>query len=240
MPSFARAAGLSSALAFAFRVARSGCFAAPMALTLLGSGCALLSKSEKMSARYFSPSTDLVRDESPNAPSSTLELRLGQIDSAAHLEERIAYRLSETELGYYEDRRWTEPPEEYLRRALAHELFETRGLGRALGGSAPILDVELVSFEQVRYGEARARVALRFSLRDQQRSLLERAILIEEPLGTGDAASEPERLATAISGALSRAVARLAELSIQQLQTLPVRAAGAPLSGAAAPEADSK
>ncbi len=182
------------------------------------SGCAIFSKAEQMSPRYFSPATDLVRGGAKPGESSGLELRLGQIDSAAHLEERIAYRLSDTELGYYQDRRWTEPPEQYLRRALGHELFERRGLARVVAGAAPTLDVELVSFEQLRHGSPRARVALRFSLRDERRSLLERAIVVEEALGSGVAKEEAEQLAQALSSALTRAVTELADLTVQQLE----------------------
>jgi cholesterol transport system auxiliary component len=182
------------------------------------SGCAIFSKAEQMSPRYFSPATDLMPGGVQPGEPSKLELRLGQIDSAAHLEERIAYRLSDTELGYYQDRRWTEPPEEYLRRALAHELFERRRLGRVVAGAAPTLDVELVSFEQVRHGPPRARLALRFSLRDERRSLLERAIVVEEPLEPAAAKEEAEQLANALSGALSRAVTQLADLTIAQLE----------------------
>jgi cholesterol transport system auxiliary component len=188
----------------------------------LGSGCALLSKAEQMSPRYFSPSTDLARArvERPEE-ASRLELRLGQIDSAAHLEERMAYRLSDTELGYYQDRRWTEPPEEYLRRALSHELFERRGIGRVVGGTGPTLDVELVSFEQVRHGTPRARLALRFGLRDERRSLLERAIVVEEPLASASAQDEAEQVAKALSNALSRAVAELGDLTVERLELAP-------------------
>jgi cholesterol transport system auxiliary component len=185
---------------------------------LQGAGCALLSKSERMSPRYFSPSSDLTGADAAKQPRSALSLRLGMIDSAAHLEERIAYRLSDTELGYYDDRRWTEPPEEYLRRALGHELFETRGLSRVVAGLAPTLDVELVSFEQIRHGAPRARVALRFSLRDDRRALLERALVVEQPLSAEVAQSDAEPLAVALSQALSQAVAQLADLTVERLE----------------------
>jgi cholesterol transport system auxiliary component len=216
------------------RIAVNASAALVLGALSFGSGCALLSKAEQMSPRYFSPSTDLTRARvERGGEAARLELRLGQIDSAAHLEERIAYRLSDTELGYYQDRRWTEPPEEYLRRALSHELFERRGIGRVVGGMGPTLDVELVSFEQVRHGPPRARLALRFSLRDERRSLLERALVVEEPLASAAAKDEAEQVAKALSSALARAVAELAELSIEQLE-LERGSPGAP----GAPSAD--
>lgn len=201
------------------RIVATTAAALVISMLSLGSGCALLSKAEQMSPRYFSPSTDLARPP-PERPgeAARLELRLGQVDSAAHLEERIAYRLSDTELGYHQDRRWTEPPEEYLRRALSHELFERRGIGRVVGGGGPTLDVELVSFEQVRHGPPRARLALRFSLRDERRSLLERAIVVEEPLAAKAPKDDAEQVAKALSSALARAVAELADLTIDQLE----------------------
>jgi ABC-type uncharacterized transport system auxiliary subunit len=209
---------------------------APLVLLVAvqSAGCALLSKSERMTPRYFSPASELATADAPKALRSPLSLRLGMIDSAAHLEERIAYRLSDTELGYYDDRRWTEPPEEYLRRALGHELFETRGISRVVAGAAPTLDVELVSFEQIRHGAPRARVALRFALRDERSALLERALVVEEPLKADGTKSDAEPLARALSSALSRAVTQLAELTLERLEaTREADAAGA--AGAAAP-----
>jgi cholesterol transport system auxiliary component len=200
-----------------------------LGIATLSAGCALMSKAEQMSPRYFSPAADRNRGGAQGSLDlSRLKLRIGQIDSAAHLEERIAYRLSDTELVYYQDRRWTEPPEEYLRRALSHELFERRGVGRVVGGAAPTLDVELVSFEQVRHGKPRARLALSFSLRDERRSLLERTIVVEEPLGPAAAKDEAEQLALALSNALTKAVAELADRTVEQLVEQQERARTSP------------
>ena len=59
--------------------------------------CALTSKANPMSPRFFTP-TGVLESEAPvRELSSVHELRLGQVDSAAHLEERIAYRVSDTE-----------------------------------------------------------------------------------------------------------------------------------------------
>jgi cholesterol transport system auxiliary component len=180
--------------------------------------CALANKADPMSPRFFTP-TGVLEPEAPvRELSSVHELRLGQVDSAAHLEERIAYRVSDTELGYYEDRRWTEPPEQYLRRALSDELFEKRGLRRVVSGSAPTLDVELVSFEELRHGQPRARLGLRFSLRDDRRSLLERALVVERPLGEAKSGDGGPELAVAMARVLDQAVADLADQIIRQLE----------------------
>jgi ABC-type uncharacterized transport system auxiliary subunit len=188
-----------------------------VALALCAQGCAFTSKGEPLSPRYFSPDLGQSASSGRAAPGASLELRLGQMGAASYLEERIAYRLSEAELGYYEDRRWTEPPEEFLRRALGRELFEQRGLARVLSGPAPTLDVELVGFEELRYGATRARVTLRFALANERRVLLERMVTVEQPIAIGDAQEAPVRVALAMSKALSRAVADVADAVIAEL-----------------------
>lgn len=182
-----------------------------------GGGCALASKAEPLSPRYFSPAREGGEGRA-GAGQPHLEVRLGQIESAPHLEERIAYRVSESELGYYEDRRWTEPPDGYLRRQLLHELFEVRGVRRVISGQGATLDVELVSFEEVREGRPRARLGLRFSLRDDRRSLLERALVVEEPLASVASDDSGRALAESMATALTRAVNDLADQVIRQLE----------------------
>ncbi|HEY3593834.1 MAG TPA: ABC-type transport auxiliary lipoprotein family protein, partial [Polyangiaceae bacterium] len=92
----------------------------PIVALLLG-GCALTSKSDPLMPRYFDPDLSSLptaaadTDGNPNAPS----LRLGRVTAGEHLRERIVYRQANRELGFYEERRWTENPDVYLRRALA-------------------------------------------------------------------------------------------------------------------------
>src|SRR5688572_20204847 len=100
---------------------------AATALTLLAlGGCALLGKADALTPRYFSP--DLSGGGGASGPPSTsshgaiAELRLGRITAASHLGERIVFRDSRYELNFYEGRRWSEEPEAFLRRALAHSL----------------------------------------------------------------------------------------------------------------------
>jgi len=185
----------------------------------LMTGCALLSKAEPLSPRYFSPEPS-VEPAGDRAPPVRADLRLGNVDAAAYLDERIAYRPSETELGYFEDQRWTEPPAAYLRRALTQELFERRGLSRIVGGAAPTLDAELVSFEELREGARRARVSLRFTLRDERRALLEHTLVVERPIAPGDDAAA-RGLTLALSKALEDAVAQVADQVVGELQKAP-------------------
>ncbi len=176
---------------------------------LVGGGCALTSKGEVASARYFSPE----HASAQRAPRKVVraELQLGQVSSASHLDERIAYRLSSAEVGFYDDRRWTELPEAYLRRALERELFEEQGLQRIITGGGPTLDVELTAFEELRGKPTKARVTLRFSLHDERRSLLERSIDVEREVSASGGSDQAARLAQTLSTTLGDAVVSVAE-----------------------------
>ena len=180
-------------------------------------GCALTSKAAPLEPRYFSP--ELREESSPHpAGHAGLELRLGRIEAAAHLEQRLAYRSNESELGYYDAWRWTEPPEAYLARALAQQLFEQRGLIRVVSGAALTLDVELTSFEELRSEAPRARVELRLTLRDERRSLLERTLRVTRAIAPGTPEDAPLRLTRALSAALEQAVGELAALVTPELE----------------------
>jgi cholesterol transport system auxiliary component len=183
--------------------------------------CALTSKADALSLRYFNPqSAAATRSEAAPAP---FELRLGQVSSAAHLDERISYRISAAEVGFYDDRRWTELPESYLRRALERELFQQRGLTRVVSGVAPVLDVELTAFEELRRQPQKVRVTLTFSLRDERRSLLERSLELEESVAS-EGGDEPQRVAQALTTTLAVAVRTVGADVVQRLAAAPERA----------------
>jgi cholesterol transport system auxiliary component len=190
--------------------------AALLSLAALG-GCALTSKAEPLSTRFFDAAH--VRAGRAEPAPRAYELRLGQVSSASHLDERIAYRLSSTEVGFYDDRRWTELPEAYLRRALEQELFQQRGLTRVITGVAPVLDVELVAFEELREKPTRVRVVLAFGLRDDRRAWMERRVELEAAVdGEGDSAP---RVAQALASTLAEAVRRVGAEVVQQLAAPP-------------------
>jgi cholesterol transport system auxiliary component len=186
-----------------------------LVLFMLGaSGCAFLSKGEARSPRYFSPTIEsaTVEPAREQAALARPELRVGRVEPAAYLEERIAYRVSDNELAYYEDRRWTEPPEQFVRRALESELFETHAFRRVVSGEAPTLDVEVLSFEELRQGGApRARLSLLITLRDERHALLERTVTAVTELEQGAHADEGRALAAAMADALSRVTKEVAE-----------------------------
>lgn len=193
-----------------------------LALSLPAAGCALTSRGATITPRYFSPTVEEKAGTAPPdaARAPAAELRLGQIEAASHLEERMAYRVSPSELAYYEDRRWTEQPYEYVRRALEHELFERRQLRRVVTGAADTLDVELTAFEELRTPAPHVRLALTYVLHDERESVLERSITIERPLPPGTDADRAERIAQALGATLADAVTRVSDAVTQDLRAV--------------------
>jgi cholesterol transport system auxiliary component len=187
----------------------------------LASGCALTSKASAVQPRFFSP--ELVEPTRAAAAPETdpLELRLGLVEAASHLEERMSYRVHASELGYYDDRRWSERPEEYLRRALERELFERRQIRRVLSGAATTLDVELTAFEELKGAPARARLSLRFRLHDDRQASLERSVVIERALAADGDVDHAQRVASALGAALTAAVAEVSDTVARHLRSLP-------------------
>ncbi len=178
-------------------------------LCILGA-CALTSKNTPLSPRYFSP---MPVDTEAHAPMPSLEsgkqLRLGRIEAASHLDERLVFRDSAYEFGYYPERRWTETPDRYLKRQLSRVLFEQRGLRHVVSGSVLVLDVNLLSFEEIRAPKPLARVAVAVRLHDQHLVRWEETLTIDQPVrmtgGNGDAVVE------ALSQALGAMVERIAD-----------------------------
>lgn len=177
--------------------------AAIAVLCLACSGCALFSKGSVPQRRYFSP--DLPSAGVVGVPRAT-ELRLGRITAGAAIAERIMYRASAHEVGFYDDRIWTEKPEAYLRRALSRVLFEEQGLRSVMRGAAATLDVELISFEEVRAPQHVGRVKVAYALSDERVVSLQETLQIDRPI----ADETPEATAQAMGEALRDAVDQVA------------------------------
>jgi ABC-type uncharacterized transport system auxiliary subunit len=188
------------------RNARHLVLAAAVALGF--AGCALTSKSKPLEVRYFTPAHAEAPDGEPAlagpAPGTApaLELRLGRVDAASYLREKIAYRDSANEVGYYETLRWTEAPDAFVRRALGRALFQQHGLEEVVSGIAPQLEVELTAFEEVRAPKHVVRVEMTWKLRDHRNVLFQRTVRVEKPVD--DAA--PGAIAAAMGVALDEAV----------------------------------
>jgi cholesterol transport system auxiliary component len=189
---------------------RASVLAAATLSGLLVSGCALLTKSEPVVPRYFSPELA----ESPAKPKAAstgaqLSVRLGRVGGGSYLKERMVYRDASHEFGFYEDRRWTERPEVYLQRALEGALYEEGGMRRALASTAPTLTADLVEFEEVRGDAPHVRLRVTYALHDEQTVFFERTLTIERPLAGGSDAARPDRTAAALGEALHEAVGRI-------------------------------
>jgi cholesterol transport system auxiliary component len=188
-----------------------------MSCALLTTSCALLTKSEPVVPRYFTPELAETGTTASANAAPGLSVRLGNVGGGSYLKERIAYRDSDHEFGFYEDRRWTERPEVYLQRAIERSLFEERGLRRALSLSAPTLTVDLIEFEEVRGVSPRVRLRISYALHDERTVFRERSFAIERPLPAGTEASRMDRVAAGLGDALREAVARIVDEVIADL-----------------------
>jgi cholesterol transport system auxiliary component len=197
----------------------------PCAVALLVAGCALTSKSEPSTPRYFSPERpgEVARSAPPPA-SPAAELRLGHVSGASDLDERLVYRDSDYELGYYQERRWTESPEQYLKRRMARVLFEERGLRHVVGGAAPTLELELLAFEEIRAPKPLARVRVTVRLHDQRAVRWEETLTVDQPVplgGPGKAGDAADATVEALGTALRAVVDRIADRVVTELGTPP-------------------
>jgi ABC-type uncharacterized transport system auxiliary subunit len=182
-------------------------------------GCALTSKAEVQSPRYFSPEPAVAARSGKAA--QPFELRLGEVSAASHLDDRIAYRVNGSEMGFHEDLRWTESPEAYLRRALARDLFEERGLVRVVTGIAPVLNVELIAFEALETSPRKVRVTLNFSVTDERHSLVERTLDLEAPVNEQANPDPARRLTESLTATLNEAVRKLGDAVVETLSRTP-------------------
>jgi len=167
-----------------------------------GCGSALLDKAEPLNVRYFTPT--LATPTGGQGAVGAGSLRLGRVEASEHLRERIAFRASEHEVGFYEGFRWTEQPDAYFKRALSRELFESERFEHAVAGVAPTLEAELVAFEELREQDA-VRVEARVLVHDGRRVAMETTVRIQEPRGE----QGPVAIAAALSRALQKCVAQI-------------------------------
>ena len=188
-------------------------------------GCALTGKSEPMQPRYYSPEpSGSVEQAASPRPSLSAELRLGHVTAASYLDERMVFRDSEFELGYYQEKRWTEAPEEYLRRRLEKVLFEERGLRHVVGGAAPTLEVILLAFEEIRKPKRIARVQVGARLQDARLVRWEETLTVDQPVIEATPGGA-DGMVEALGAALAQVVTRIADRATKELTAAP--AAGA-------------
>jgi cholesterol transport system auxiliary component len=151
-----------------------------------GFGCALLSRGASVETRWYTPELSAASPGSAGPGSAEHqaagELRLGRVTSGSDLGLRIAYSDGLYQTGYYEDLRWTERPQHYVRRAVVRALFEEGPFRRTLTGAAPTLDIEVVAFEEVKAPTTHAaRVSLHVVL-SADSVLLERTVSVSKAI----------------------------------------------------------
>jgi len=178
-----------------------------LVLAQLTCGCALLTKAEPLTPRYFSAEPSdaeavAAGERSTVRAAPARELKLGRVTSASYLGERLVFRDSAYELGFYEDRRWTEKPEAYFRRALSRALYEDGGFRRVVSGGGPTLDCELIELAELRAPAHVARARVNFVLYDPRSVRTEATVTVDLPI----AASKDEAQAAASVAALSHAL----------------------------------
>lgn len=207
-----------------------------LAALVASGGCALLTKAEPLEPRFFTPETTARPGGGAGAPGGAsatrgLELRLARVNAGSSIRDRLVYRDSGHEVGYYEERRWTEKPEAYVRRALARALFERRGVAQVIAGAAPTLDVDVIAFEEVRAPAHLARVELAFTLHDERTVSLADAVVIEKavPVTKDEASAEAvvQGLGEAMEAAVESVAARVTERLVADRAAAPAHAQGA-------------
>jgi cholesterol transport system auxiliary component len=184
-------------------------------------GCALLGKHDPVVPRYFAP--EYVAAPGANRAAAGRPLRLGRVEGWSNLRERWVVRSQSGATSYAEDRRWTERPEIYLRRALSRALFEERGLVEALAGRTVTLEVELVAFEELERPQ-RVRLQALLILRDDRLSLYQETVSAEQAVAPGDEGGRERALIEAYSAVLRAGVTRIADQVVTQLVSMPDQA----------------
>ena len=182
-------------------------------------GCAFFGKNDPVVLRYFTPETLATRPDSSGVAlamrPTAFDLRLGRVNSASYVKDRIAFRDKNFEVGYYDELRWTEKPESYLRRALGRALFEQQGVRQIISGPGPTLDVDLDAFEELRSPRHAARMQVTWVLHDDQHVQREETFTIERPIAAGE--SGPDAIAGAMAGAFDESVQRVVTRVIGEL-----------------------
>jgi len=189
---------------------RPSSFALALAVAVLTSGCALTQKSAPTPLRFFT----LERVDAPAgkpAAAAPIRVRLGRVTSSENLRKRIVFRRDAQELGEYESLRWTENPEEYVRRRIARALFEQRPVAPPEGKRDPVLDVELTGCEEVRRGAERAgRVVVIAQLSDPSGAVIfRRTFAAITPAPGGGIAAVVGALDTSLDEVVERIVTTL-------------------------------
>jgi ABC-type uncharacterized transport system auxiliary subunit len=185
----------------------------------LAAGCISAPESPPP-VRYFS--LEGRSEGEPSRVAAGLPLTLRHVRAPGYFSERIVWRRSDVEVGFYDDRRWSEPPAAIVERGLARELFVASGISRT-EEKAPSLDVSVTGFEEVVTPEHEARVTLALLLRDAGgRTLLETTVSERRPvLGRDDPAAFANAMDQALGAALRSTVGAVSAALVASARERP-------------------
>jgi cholesterol transport system auxiliary component len=192
---------------------------------VMTSACALLNKSDPITPRYFTMEAPASPVTAPlsGAPvtDAGLEVRFGRVSASAAIRERLAYRDTDStyEVGYYDERFWTDKPEAYVRRAFARELFERRGVRQILSGAGTTVEVDVVACEEIRQPVHVGRVVLSYIVYDDRAVRLSRSVVIDRPVTRAKGDAEAGAVALALAEAMSTAVDTVADSTVAELRS---------------------
>jgi ABC-type uncharacterized transport system auxiliary subunit len=183
------------------------------ALAVPAVGCALLTKSDSVYVRYFTPEP---RDRkvpalapASNAAAKNLSVRLGRVNALSYLKDRIAFRDADYEIGFHDLWQWTEKPESYLRFGIERALFEQQGVHQIISGIGPTLELELDAFDEVRSPRHAARVQVTWLLYGDQTVLVQNTVSVDRAIPAGADAKDPKPVVAAMSDALGDVIAEI-------------------------------
>jgi ABC-type uncharacterized transport system auxiliary subunit len=185
-----------------------------IAIALLASGCLFRNAP---GPRFFRPESAALAAaiEAPSAAADGVPLRLRPVLGTPLLRERIVWRASSVEYGLYEQRRWSDLPASYVKRALENALRATPGIRLTDAPGAATLRVEVIAFDEVLAPARVATVSLAVKLIDTgQFRIIDRTFNAEAPIAN----QTPAATATAMGRALDDAVAAVAAAVREKLQ----------------------
>jgi ABC-type uncharacterized transport system auxiliary subunit len=191
------------------------------------SGCGALSAAnDPGEARFFSMERAIGRPVAAPAgvpgvvPGAPLRLRLGRVTGAPHLEERVVYRDSAHEIGYYREVRWSEPPELYLKRQLARVLFEERGIRHVMGGADRTLVAKLTALDEILAPQHLARAQVVVKLHDEHVVLWEKTLTVDRPVAVRSDGDLAIAAIEALGEAMQAIVDQIADGVVRELEGL--------------------
>ena len=199
-------------------------------LALCAGGCLFRTAEAPRFYRPASVALDGADDTSTNghpaadaARGEPARVRLHTVRSAPFLRERMVWRASDVEYGFYEQRRWSELPSRYVRRALATTLETTPGVLLVDDVSAPRLDVEVLAFDEVVAPKHEASVVLAATVRQGERTMLDRTYAARVAVATDDGAGTAQAMGKALDEVTKAVADGVAKSSAPRHAPTPAR-----------------